>query len=787
MLGALANPGNFSYLAAIPSPDQLLVFKKSASAEVVNILWFAALGSSLASVLVAMLAKQWLRAYISEQHAEPRKAACERQRRFDGLQKWSLPHIMAFLPALLHASLFLFLVGLIIYLWQLDSMVSALTCVILGTLFILYFASVALAIFNSSCPYITPLSQFIRSHLTIANQSAPHFDDLLVPRAMMWLACAKDPKTISAALQSLAGLRRGFVGYDLHQSEHLAKLALERLRGCFIPDGRHCGTYHLRTEKQYEASCYARTLMNFFDDSRCGHRAFEIILNDSSLPVFMKLLGECQHQSLALLGLCDNQRFLHRTELSRWLVVRGFDGSVDKLQAGKFVRRRLSRENMTRILEVLNKYIKGDTFLQPFAIEIAVETMGFAPLPWVASVAIKEPQLWETLLTLLRLQHATRDGGLGIRRSIACTLAIFAGVHAPARNAEPDADFANRFDVAMATIASIEGRDNSEETARNILMHGLSHFAACKQDETHELLISMIIEALFYEVDRQIGSEDLSFSDTAAVSALLPLLQAPSLTQDHKTQILTRLLANAVSAAPGRNLPEDSLLHRVTPRDPFPPDTVPILLATLKSNKPLLPTWLQDVCSLLFLITRDPTHRCKLLAETPLVIELIRNDVWADIANCLFWVLTNAMRNIAHESSSERMLLVVASVGVVNMLQHYNDKHGFTPADVHAWMGILPMIPVVSQETSTARVELVDSLYAGIQNQTEQKLTSLHRLRAHFMQFSSEPAVDYTLESALQALRDAKDGQRIVCIAGNWKDDEDEFVYPPHTLIPMAD
>jgi len=66
----------------------------------------------------------------------------------------------------------------------------------------------------------------------------------------MWLATTEEPKLVSAALQSLAGLPMRFHWL----AQHLAKLALEQLRGCFIPEWRNGDTYSLRTERQYEAS-----------------------------------------------------------------------------------------------------------------------------------------------------------------------------------------------------------------------------------------------------------------------------------------------------------------------------------------------------------------------------------------------------------------------------------------------------------------------------------------------------------------------------------------------------
>src|ERR1700692_4207710 len=83
-------------------------------------------------------------------------------------------------------------------------------------------------------------------------------------------------------------------------------------RGCFIPEWRQGLTHCLRTEMLYGASCYARTLMNFVDDSRSPPSAFATILDDPALPIFMQLLGTCLNPSMAHLGLCDNHRFLHQ-------------------------------------------------------------------------------------------------------------------------------------------------------------------------------------------------------------------------------------------------------------------------------------------------------------------------------------------------------------------------------------------------------------------------------------------------------------------------------------------
>ncbi|KAF9063092.1 hypothetical protein BDP27DRAFT_1232682, partial [Rhodocollybia butyracea] len=82
----------------------------------VNGLWFTSLTISLSVALFAVLAKQWLRQYMSIITGTPRERAFIRQFRFDGLEKWQVQSLIGMLPILLHLALMLFLAGLIIFL-----------------------------------------------------------------------------------------------------------------------------------------------------------------------------------------------------------------------------------------------------------------------------------------------------------------------------------------------------------------------------------------------------------------------------------------------------------------------------------------------------------------------------------------------------------------------------------------------------------------------------------------------------------------------------------------------
>ena len=91
---------------------------------------------SLASASVGILAKQWLREYVSRTSSSPREAARIRQFRYSGLIRWHVPEIIAFLPVLLQLSLAFFFVGMLDLLWQLNTIVAGV---------ITFFVSLSLA------------------------------------------------------------------------------------------------------------------------------------------------------------------------------------------------------------------------------------------------------------------------------------------------------------------------------------------------------------------------------------------------------------------------------------------------------------------------------------------------------------------------------------------------------------------------------------------------------------------------------------------------------------------
>ncbi|KAJ7213001.1 hypothetical protein GGX14DRAFT_312274, partial [Mycena pura] len=111
---AKANGTSFD---SIPAADTS--FTVSRNDIWVNGLWFTSLALSLSTALLAVLAKQWLRQYSSFIAGSAHTRALIRQFRYACFDKWGVRLIISLLPTVLHLSLFLFMVGLVLFLFPL--------------------------------------------------------------------------------------------------------------------------------------------------------------------------------------------------------------------------------------------------------------------------------------------------------------------------------------------------------------------------------------------------------------------------------------------------------------------------------------------------------------------------------------------------------------------------------------------------------------------------------------------------------------------------------------------
>lgn len=84
----------------------------------VNSLWFVSLELSLGSALFGMIAKQWLREYMTwtTMSASVKEILSLRQYRYQAFLDWRVPGIIEAIPALLEVALVLFFSGLVILL-----------------------------------------------------------------------------------------------------------------------------------------------------------------------------------------------------------------------------------------------------------------------------------------------------------------------------------------------------------------------------------------------------------------------------------------------------------------------------------------------------------------------------------------------------------------------------------------------------------------------------------------------------------------------------------------------
>ncbi|KAI0264153.1 hypothetical protein BC834DRAFT_826764, partial [Gloeopeniophorella convolvens] len=109
------NDSRIAIPSTLPDPS---TFTTPAPAVWVNALWLMSLVISLTCALLATLLQQWARRYlrVTQPRYSPRKRARIRAFFAEGVEKLGLPWTVEALPALLHIALFLFFVGLVVFL-----------------------------------------------------------------------------------------------------------------------------------------------------------------------------------------------------------------------------------------------------------------------------------------------------------------------------------------------------------------------------------------------------------------------------------------------------------------------------------------------------------------------------------------------------------------------------------------------------------------------------------------------------------------------------------------------
>jgi len=137
-----------------PDADPSSITWTGPPAEIIAIqaLLYASLATSLFAAFLAMLGKQWVNRYIRSRGGSAADKSRDRQRKFDGLEKWHFRITVENLPVMLQLALLLLGLALSLYLWTISHPIAwaigAFTLFGL-TSYIFAFA----ATLHYSCPY----------------------------------------------------------------------------------------------------------------------------------------------------------------------------------------------------------------------------------------------------------------------------------------------------------------------------------------------------------------------------------------------------------------------------------------------------------------------------------------------------------------------------------------------------------------------------------------------------------------------------------------------------------
>ena len=134
-----------------------------ASAVLVNVLWFLSLVISLFCALLATLQQRWARRYLRLTHPQRaiHKRAIIRSFFAEGVSRFHLPLTVEAIPALLHISLFLFLAGLAISLFNIHHTVGYIVLAAISACAVVYAAITVLPTIYHDSPYTSPFSSLI--------------------------------------------------------------------------------------------------------------------------------------------------------------------------------------------------------------------------------------------------------------------------------------------------------------------------------------------------------------------------------------------------------------------------------------------------------------------------------------------------------------------------------------------------------------------------------------------------------------------------------------------------
>ncbi|GJE90176.1 hypothetical protein PsYK624_063020 [Phanerochaete sordida] len=143
--------------STMPAPT-IPRFQPSSSARWINSLWFISLILSLASALLGILTKQWIREYLQWNNpiASARENVLLREIRAEAWYEWHATAVISSVPVLLEIAVILFTCGLAVFVWTLDLVVAVVVTICVALFLLLIIILTLLPAFCKHCPYKSP-------------------------------------------------------------------------------------------------------------------------------------------------------------------------------------------------------------------------------------------------------------------------------------------------------------------------------------------------------------------------------------------------------------------------------------------------------------------------------------------------------------------------------------------------------------------------------------------------------------------------------------------------------
>ncbi|KAI0266139.1 hypothetical protein BC834DRAFT_1041375 [Gloeopeniophorella convolvens] len=212
-------------LTATPS------FAPSGSIICVNVLWFLTFLISITCALAATLVQQWARQYLQPLSISvaPRERARVRSFIFLGAESYNMSGVVEMIPTLLHISVFLFLCGLVVFLFTISKPIAIVICVFTASFLYGYLLLTISSGVYTAWPYRTPFASWSWSLLLLTLHSMRdqiRFIEVVVRR--VFLRVSRNPEGVQTRVPYLAELG-GLVDRAITTQTLLQKMGWQKI------------------------------------------------------------------------------------------------------------------------------------------------------------------------------------------------------------------------------------------------------------------------------------------------------------------------------------------------------------------------------------------------------------------------------------------------------------------------------------------------------------------------------------------------------------------------------